>query len=669
MRSRILGFVLAVLASVACSTRPPHPQPPTPPTPSPVCEAGQTTCCWHMPPGNQWLYACPAPNVEGGVLNVAGGPAQCPENRCAAPPPTCPPGEVLVDGVCQPKPPEPPSGTTPPKGEPQGPEKLLRIGDGPTTYVNGKKFEIVMAVPCCEGWSKVPNQRWPMASEGFMDETKKYGFNAFHFRVGPWFGDANNESEWADIGGAYLPGTMDWNPQFWQKVRDLIWKAYQNGQYVEVIPIDTWYIKHCTWKDAQCPWPQSQIEDAFNGRKSPEQERFLRKTVEETGCFGNVFYGTGNEEDEVPAGGDLYNWYIDVLRDEFKKTGCSFDHVIGTGSSKGVKSDYQITHENAPLTAPHLGKFTLNNEHNPEKEPSEEASRFKTARDAGQSYAAWRAGAKDPKWEERLKLFKDVIGGGSSGGGCFAPDPNDSKWDANPIPPDQRGPMMMKQINEAKAKVGNRCGATAPCTEEPCAPPVHLGCLETNGLVAEELRKMGLCASGPWVDATAVLAPDGKWEEYHICSTGDGCYTGTPYKFAWTYHGTNPTPGPTPPPTGSCSNPPPHAISHFNVKEHTKGPNKTIIDSTPIVHDAAYCASIGFTDGRIDCPVRMEGDPQRVACEAEVVGSPVWVTLPPNGFQSAENPYQAWVPRNNPGTAKVCASKNPAACGQVQVTP
>jgi len=82
-----------------------------------------------------------------------------------------------------------------------------------------------------------------------------------------------------------------------------------------------------------------------------------------------------------------------------------------------------------------------------------------------------------------------------------------------------------------------------------------------------------------------------------------------------------PTPQPTPPPgTGGCGNPLPPPISRMNTKIHIRGPNRYTLDTTPLVHDREYCARIGFTDGRIDCPVRTEGAPDRLACEIYAIG-------------------------------------------------
>jgi hypothetical protein len=70
-----------------------------------------------------------------------------------------------------------------------------------------------------------------------------------------------------------------------------------------------------------------------------------------------------------------------------------------------------------------------------------------------------------------------------------------------------------------------------------------------------------------------------------------------------------------------CGEPLPPPIALMNVKTHGGSGDRTVLDSTPLVGpDAAYCKRIGFTDGRSFCPVRPEGSPERVACEALRVG-------------------------------------------------
>jgi hypothetical protein len=89
------------------------------------------------------------------------------------------------------------------------------------------------------------------------------------------------------------------------------------------------------------------------------------------------------------------------------------------------------------------------------------------------------------------------------------------------------------------------------------------------------------------------------------------------------------------PPAGSgCGKPYPPPISRFNAKVHVPG-QPALLDSTPLVADLAYCNLIGYTD-RAFCPVRMEGSPERVACESWAVGNardtgrpgPTWTRMP-----------------------------------------
>jgi hypothetical protein len=78
------------------------------------------------------------------------------------------------------------------------------------------------------------------------------------------------------------------------------------------------------------------------------------------------------------------------------------------------------------------------------------------------------------------------------------------------------------------------------------------------------------------------------------------------------------------PPQGSgCGRPYPPKVTRFNVKVHMKSPEYYTIDATPIVGpDVAYCAAIGFTDGRSLCMLRPEYGPfeDRAACENWRVG-------------------------------------------------
>ena len=131
------------------------------------------------------------------------------------------------------------------------------------------------------------------------------------------------------------------------------------------------------------------------------------------------------------------------------------------------------------------------------------------------------------------------------------------------------------------------------------------------------------------------------------------------------------------PPIGSgCGRPYPPPVTRFNCKVHLKGTEFYTLDSTPQVGpDVAYCASIGYDDGRSICPVRQEGAPDRMACENWRVGKakdtgrpgPTWTqaggafcTGPDSGCQNhPDGQYQLWTYRS--GTYTVTA-ENGASC-------
>jgi hypothetical protein len=153
-----------------------------------------------------------------------------------------------------------------------------------------------------------------------------------------------------------------------------------------------------------------------------------------------------------------------------------------------------------------------------------------------------------------------------------------------------------------------------------------------------------------------------------------------------------PTPEPSPEPSATptpstptgegaaeCGSPTPPDLSRLNVKVHLKGETSWVLDSTPLVGpDAAYCAKIGFTDGRSYCAVRLEGSAERSACELYVTGravdtgrpGPTWYrgsnlcTGGASGCENhAENQYQLVVHAG--GTYRACARNG--VCGEVDV--
>lgn len=538
--------------------------------------------------------------------------------------------------------PTPPVGT-PDKGIPILPSMLLRT-EGVTT----KGVKIAMAQPCCMQFvlnGKDENSRWPMASESFMDWTHQYGINAYGFRFGPFRGDNDHETEWADTGGSYKPGTLEWNPAFWQRSRDLTYHALKSDSYVLVAPLDTWGCKDTQNGSDYMPLPKSEI-DSCGRNPSPEIERHIRKVVEEVGCFGNVIWTTDIEGGNIR--GNQISWFLwvrDVIRSEEQKSGCGFVHMIGTNSNHSeVESqvDFVLTHERSPLSAPISGRFTLNDEHNPAFPPEEEAALFSTARDAGQSWGLWRAEQTDSQYTRTLELVKGVIDGAITPG-CFAPAADDPLWGTPSSPTDSS--QTWAWVREAEAIVGDRSGVSNP------------EMYQTLGLLAAELRKKGHCASGPWADALAVKREDGSnsYEEIHAVAFTTGGYVTNPstaFKNIWPYNGTPPSP------SASCTDPIPTRdrmkwaiVQHNNIK-----------DATPLVGPRSYCDSAGF-ENRNECPTRPEGTPEVEACNRLLVGGdPLWSSDGDTRVRS--NPYQAtclsctWL--------EVCTADS-AVCGRVSM--
>jgi hypothetical protein len=122
----------------------------------------------------------------------------------------------------------------------------------------------------------------------------------------------------------------------------------------------------------------------------------------------------------------------------------------------------------------------------------------------------------------------------------------------------------------------------------------------------------------------------------------------------------------TPPPGLGCHAPYPPPVTRMLCNVHLRSPEYDTLDSTPLVGpDTAYCASIGYTDGRSYCPVRQPGASDRLACEVWRVGiakdtgrpGPTWTKgdgsyctgLQSNGCQnSADNQFQLWVQAGGP---------------------
>lgn len=205
-----------------------------------------------------------------------------------------------------------------------------------------------------------------------------------------------------------------------------------------------------------------------------------------------------------------------------------------------------------------------------------------------------------------------------------------------------------------------------------------------NGMVGK-LQSYGLCAQrdpGDYLFQQINVKSTNEYsEDFHVLTSNGyvwhnpGAFKSlcTPASFPLNYNAID-----VPAPGSGCGRPYPPPLDHFNSKVHIPGGDYDLLDSTPIVRDAEYCRVIGYTDGRIDCPVRMEQSPERKACETWRVGyakdtgvaGPTWTldghlcTGKDSGCENfPDNQYglKAYVG----GTYRMCSKDN--VCGELVV--
>jgi len=84
-----------------------------------------------------------------------------------------------------------------------------------------------------------------------------------------------------------------------------------------------------------------------------------------------------------------------------------------------------------------------------------------------------------------------------------------------------------------------------------------------------------------------------------------------------------PTPSPTPDsglPPGMVCDPTPPPLLRMQLKIHDDSGDRKVLDSKPLVVNVDnYCDRMGFGSWKF-CDTRMEGDPQRTACDYLVTG-------------------------------------------------
>ena len=149
-----------------------------------------------------------------------------------------------------------------------------------------------------------------------------------------------------------------------------------------------------------------------------------------------------------------------------------------------------------------------------------------------------------------------------------------------------------------------------------------------------------------------------------------------------------PVPQPTPPPlmpVGMVCNPTPPPMLRMQLKVHSIENGHVVLDSKPQVPNVDhYCDRVGFGNWKF-CDTRIEGDPQRVACDYMAVGiavdtgrwGPTWYygdKLCSESPQCANHPTEQFLARaKNSGTFIACAADdrpvaaNGSRCGGIDI--
>jgi hypothetical protein len=138
------------------------------------------------------------------------------------------------------------------------------------------------------------------------------------------------------------------------------------------------------------------------------------------------------------------------------------------------------------------------------------------------------------------------------------------------------------------------------------------------------LKTAGICAEADMFNDRRIKAKNsqGSSEDYIVFDL-NGFISRTPgsYDQSCTPSAFPLDPNPDqPPPDQGCGEPYPPQIGHFGVHVELRDLDHWTLDSTPQIDDVNYCADIGYTDGRSQCPLRPEGTAERVPCEGWRVG-------------------------------------------------
>ncbi len=111
-----------------------------------------------------------------------------------------------------------------------------------------------------------------------------------------------------------------------------------------------------------------------------------------------------------------------------QEVGCGVVHMFGTNSEReeveaSATIDYTATHGKVGISGPWMGKYRLDNEHNPPYSPAVERLMYCKARNAGQAWWYWRGAHSKADMDATFALWKDGCDGVQTTGCPFSVRP------------------------------------------------------------------------------------------------------------------------------------------------------------------------------------------------------------------------------------------------------
>lgn len=205
---------------------------------------------------------------------------------------------------------------------------------------DGKPVFLLGATICCED---AKNLGWPFIHASILETFNDVKANYVHIRTGPFTNSEGPEF----VAYKVVNGKVDlnqWDPNFWGKLRTIIYQASLQGVYVEVDLIDAWVLERAELT----PWSKNNnIQgvdvgncDILAQAPGAVHEKWIRKIAAETGEFDNVLYQVGNETFDC-NGKVKDHWEHGVaviMRDELTKNDYAIK-PIGTNSHKSGIED------------------------------------------------------------------------------------------------------------------------------------------------------------------------------------------------------------------------------------------------------------------------------------------------------------------------------------------